>query len=213
MAPLPGVVGQGRRGLCANGTGAFFFGRPEVGGEDLSAAKEKKARIISQLEKAFADCSIAVLTDYRGLSNAQITALRRQVQAAGGSYRVVKNTLARFAAARLERPELAEAFVGPVAVAFGDGDAVAVARAVADFIRTAGTTAAITGGYLEGRLLTAAEVNALARLPSREVLIAQVLGGMKAPLTGLVGVLAGPLRGLAVVLQGRIKQLEGEQSG
>ena len=173
-------------------------------------SKEKKAQVIDELEEAFSNCSIGILTDYRGLTNAQITVLRRQVQQSNGSYRVVKNTLARFAAERLDRAELAEAFEGPVAVALGYDEAADMARIVANYIRTAGTSASISCGFLGDRMLTADEVSTLARLPSREVLLAQVLAGMKAPITGLVSVLSGPMRGLAVVLQGRIKQLEEE---
>lgn len=176
-------------------------------------SKEKKAQIIDALQSEFSNCSIGIMTDYRGLSNAEITELRRKVQASDGTYKVVKNTLARFAAERAERPELAASFEGPVAIAFGYGDIIQIARTVADHIRTSGTTVSIKAGFLPERLLTADEVSSLARLPSREVLVARVVGGMKSPIWGLVGVLAGPLRGLSGVLQARIEQLEGAQNG
>jgi len=176
-------------------------------------SKEKKAQVIDALQSEFSNCSIGILTDYRGLSNAEITELRRKVQASGGTYKVVKNTLARFAAEREERPELAASFEGPVAIAFGYDDVIQIARAVADYIRTSGTAVSIKAGFLPERVLTAEEVNSLARLPSREVLVARVVGGMKSPIWGLVGVLAGPLRGLSGVLQARIEQLEGAQNG
>ena len=172
-------------------------------------SKEKKAQIIEALQNDFSGCTIGILTDYRGLSNAEITELRRKVQASGGTYRVVKNTLARFAAEREERPELAASFEGPVAIAFGYDDIIQVARAIADYIRTSGTTVSIKAGFLPERILTAEEVNSLARMPSREVLLGRVVGGMKSPIWGLVGVLAAPLRELSGVLQARIEQLEG----
>jgi len=172
-------------------------------------SKEKKAQIIDALQREFSNCSIGIMTDYRGLSNAAITELRRKVQASDGTYKVVKNTLARFAAERAERPELAASFEGPVAIAFGYGDIIQIARVVADHVRTSGTTVSIKAGFLAERVLTAEEVNSLARLPSREVLVARVVGGMKSPIWGLVGVLASPLRGLSGVLQARIEQLEG----
>ena len=175
-------------------------------------SKEKKAQIIDALQREFSNCSIGIMTDYRGLSNAEITALRRKVQASDGTYKVVKNTLARFAAERVERPELAASFEGPVAIAFGYGDIIQIARAVADHVQTSGTTVSIKAGFLPERVLTAEEVISLARLPSREVLLARVVGGMKSPIWGLVGVLAGPLRGLSGVLQARIEQIEGVQN-
>jgi large subunit ribosomal protein L10 len=172
-------------------------------------SREKKAQIIEALQREFSNCSIGILTDYRGLSNAEITELRRKVQASAGAYKVVKNTLARFAAERAERPELADSFEGPVAIAFGYGNVVQIARVVADHVRTSGTTVSIKAGFLPERILTAEEVNSLARLPSRDILLARAIGGMKGPIWGLVGVLAGPLRGLSGVLQARIEQLEG----
>lgn len=172
-------------------------------------SREKKAQIIEALQNDFSSCTIGILTDYRGLSNAEITELRRKVQASEGAYKVVKNTLARFAAEHAERPELVASFEGPVAIAFGYGDIIRIAKAVADHVRTSGTTVSIKAGFLPERVLTAEEINSLARMPSREVLLGRVVGGMKSPIWGLVGVLAGPLRGLSGVLQARIEQLEG----
>lgn len=172
-------------------------------------SREKKAQIIEDLQSEFSKCNIAILTDYRGLSSAEITALRRKIQESDGAYKVVKNTLARFAAERVERPELATIFEGPVAIAFGYGEVTQMAKIVADYIRTSGTTASIKAGFLSERVLTADEVNSLARLPSREVLLGRVVGGMKSPIWRLVGVLASPMQGLAGVLQARIEQLEG----
>lgn len=172
-------------------------------------SREKKAQIIEDLQSEFAKCNIAILTDYRGLSNAEITTLRRKIQESDGAYKVVKNTLARFAAERVERPELTAIFEGPVAIAFGYGEVIQMTKIVADYIRTSGTTASIKAGFLSERILTADEVNSLARLPSREVLLGRVVGGMMSPLWRLVGVLASPMQGLAGVLQARIEQLEG----
>jgi len=176
-------------------------------------SREKKSQIIEELKEEISGCSIGILTDYRGLTNAQITALRRRVQQSNGAYRVVKNTLARFAAQRADRPDLAEAFDGPVAIAFGHGELSEVSKALADYARTAGTTLGVRSGFLPDRMLTLQEVMSLADLPSREVLLARVMGGMKSPIYGLVYCLASPLRGLAGVLQARIQQLEGEDNG
>ena len=176
-------------------------------------SKEKKAQTIDALQSEFSSCSIGIMTDYRGLSNAEITELRRKVQASDGKYKVVKNTLARFAAERVERPELAAFFEGPIAVAFGYGDIIRLAKIVADHVQASGTTVSIKAGFLPERMLTTEEVMSLARLPSKEVLMARVIGRMQSPIWGMVGVLSAPLRGLSVVLQARIERLEEAQNG
>ena len=172
--------------------------------------RERKAEIIEQLQAELSGCDVGVLTDYRGLSNTEITELRRKVQESGGAYTVVKNTLARFAAEKAGRADLAATFEGPVAIAFGHGDVTGLPRVLAEFVKAAGTTVSIRGGFLPDRMLTVAEVNQLAALPSREMLLAQLMGGLQAPIAGLIRCLAAPMQGLAGVLQARIKQLEGE---
>ena len=172
-------------------------------------SREKKAQIIDDLQQEFSNCSIGILTDYRGLSVSQMTALRRKLQESGGAYRVVKNTLARLAAERGGKPGLAGVFDGPVAVALGYGEVTDTARAVADYARAPEAELSIRAGFMADRILTAQEVNSIATLPSREMLLARVVGGVQAPIWGLVNCLASPLRGLAGVLQARIEQLEG----
>ncbi|MCD6453668.1 MAG: 50S ribosomal protein L10 [Dehalococcoidales bacterium] len=173
-------------------------------------AKEKKAQIVARLEDALTRCSVGVLTDYRGLSVAEVTALRRKLRQAGIEYRVVKNTLARLAAERAGKADLGVSFQGPIAIAFGYGDITEPARVLMGHIDSQKSELAIRGGFLGDRQLTPAEVITLAKLPPREVLLAMVLRGMQSPITGLVNCLASPIRGMAGVLQARIKQLEGE---
>jgi large subunit ribosomal protein L10 len=171
--------------------------------------RQKKSQIIDTLQEAFSECSIGVLTDYRGLSASEITILRRRLGELGVKYRVVKNTLARFAAERLGRADLAASFEGPVAVAFGYGNITEPARALADYISTSKSSLTIKGGFLSDRLLTSDELSTLSTLPSREILLARVLGGMQSPIASLVNCLTAPIMGVARVLQARIKQLEG----
>ena len=173
-------------------------------------SKEKKAEIIDSLQAIFSKCSTGVLTDYRGLSTAEITDLRRKLRASGIDYKVVKNTLAQFAAKRVGMNELAGSFEGPVAIAFGYGEITEPAKVLADYIRTSKSTLSIKGGFSGDRLLTSGDVEALATLPTREVLIGQVIAGMQSPIVALISVLAGPIRGVMGVLQARIQQLEGE---
>jgi len=171
---------------------------------------EKKVKLVENLQEMFGKCSVGILTDYRGLSTAQLTDLRRKLRQAGVEYRVVKNSLAQFAARQVGMDELVSSFEGPVAVAVGYGEIQAAAKTLDDYIRTTKSILSIKGGFLEDRVLSTGEVETLAKLPSREVLISQVMAGMQSPITGLVNVLAGPIRGLMGVLQARIQQLEGE---
>jgi large subunit ribosomal protein L10 len=174
------------------------------------ATREQKAQLIDSLQEVFSKCSVGVLTDYRGLTAAEMTELRRQFREAGVEYRVVKNTLARFAAERAGKDELVGFFEGPVAIAFGYGDITEPAKALAAYIEDAKVEMTIKGGFLPDRMLSAAEVETLSKLPSREILLARVVGGIKSPLTALVSRLSAPMTGLVWVLQSRIKQLEGE---
>ncbi len=173
-------------------------------------SREQKTEIIDRFKDTFSRCSIGILTDYRGLSNSEITALRRRLGDSSVEYRVVKNTLARFAADRAGKTKLAGSFVGPVAIALGYGDVTEPAKILVDYISTSKSALTIKGGFLGDRVLTSEEVSTLARLPSREILLAKLLGGMQGPIAGLVYCLSAPITGVARVLQARIKQMEGE---
>ena len=173
-------------------------------------SREKKAQTIDRLQDAFSKCSIGILTDYRGLSTPEITVLRRKLRELSVEYKVVKNTLARFAGERAGKGDLVSFFEGPVAIAFGYGDITEPAKALADYIRTSKASLSIKGGFLGDRLLTPEDVATLSTLPSREILLAKVLGGMQGPIITLVGCLTTPIRGITGVLQARIKQLEEE---
>ncbi len=172
--------------------------------------KEKKALIIDNLQEVFSKCSIGILTDYRGLSAPEMTDLRRRLRESDIRYRVVKNTLARFAAERAGKDELVSSFEGTVAIAFGYGDITEPARALAEYIRTSKASLSIKGGFLGDKILTSEEVMTLATLPSREILLARILAGMQSPIVALLSYLTTPLTGFLGVLQARIQQLEGE---
>jgi large subunit ribosomal protein L10 len=172
-------------------------------------ATEKKARIVESLQETFSRCRAGVLTDYRGLTTAELNELRRKFREAGIEYRVVKNSLAQLAVKQVGMADLAGALTGPMAIAFDFSDSPVVAKVIADYLRATKSTLSIKGGFLGDRVLTLKEVETLARLPSKQVLISQVMAGMQSPIYGLVNVLAGPIRGIMGVLQARIKQLEG----
>jgi len=173
-------------------------------------SRERKVQTIDELKEAMAKCSAGVLTDYQGLSASELTVLRRKLRELGIEYRVVKNTLARFAAERAGKDFLISSFEGPVAIAFGYGKVVEPAKALLDYIRSSNSTLAIRGGFLADRLLTQDEVKTLATIPSREILLAQILAGMQGSISALLNCLAHPLREINGILQARIKQLEEE---
>ena len=171
--------------------------------------KEKKKEAVSQLAEKLSGCNIAITTDYRGLSVAEMTELRRGLRQVGTEYRVVKNTLARFAAEEAGKEGLNQIIEGPTAIAFGYADITEPAKALIDYIRSSRGALRIRGGLLEQRVLTPSQVEALATLPSREVLVAKLLGGMQGPIFGLVQVLSATLAGFVGLLSARVKQLEG----
>ena len=171
---------------------------------------EKKAEVIDNLGEVFSRCSIGILTDYRGLSAIEMTGLRRRLRESGVDYKVVKNTLARIAARRAGKEELASLFDGPVAIAFGYGDITMPAKALADYIQSTKSIMSIKGGFLAERLLTSDDITTLSTLPSRGALIARVLAEVQRPMVALLSYLSAPMQGVIGVLQARIQQLEGE---
>jgi large subunit ribosomal protein L10 len=169
---------------------------------------KKKEKTVEILQQVFSKSDIGILTDYRGLKTAELNELRDKLKEAKVDYKVVKNSLAQIAARNAGKEHLMGMFKGPLAIAFGYGDPVKTARIISDYIRISKSTLSIKAGFLKERVLSAAELDILAKLPSKEVLLSKLIGGIQSPIYGLVNVLAGPMRGLAQVLQGRIKQLE-----
>ena len=159
----------------------------------------KKAQIIDELQEKLSTSQVAVLADFRGLNVAQVTALRRKLREAGAHYEVYKNTLIKIAAERVGIAGLEPYLAGPTAVAFAGDDVAAPARILTQFAKES-KVLKVKGGILKGEVIDDAKVAQLATLPSREVLLAQLLGAMQAPIAGLVNVLSGPARKLVVAL-------------
>ena len=159
---------------------------------------EKIDEIKSKIEKA----QVAVITDYKGLSVEEITNLRRAIQQDGGHYMVTKNTLAKIAIKGTPYEVLADKLTGPVALAFGFKDPVTPAKAVKTFIDKV-KKGEILGAVLDGKLLSVEETKELAALPSKEELIAKLLGSLNSPASGIVGsinaVMAQLTRAMAAV--------------
>jgi large subunit ribosomal protein L10 len=158
-----------------------------------------KVEAVREIAADLKATDVYYFVDYRGLTFSEATELRARLAKVDASLKVVKNTLAKIAAADAGVEGLDELLQGPTAIAYCHGDPVRVAKTIQDFIKEK-KKAAIRGGKLQRSMLTAPEVEKLAGLPSREQLIAQLVGTIAAPLTGLVGVLNGPIRGLVVVL-------------
>ena len=171
--------------------------------------REEKARVIQEIAEKLRANS-AVLVDYQGMNVAQSTQLRARSREAGVEFVVAKNTLTRMAADEAGVEDLSEYLVGPTALAFSE-DPVASAKLMAEFADQV-ESFALKGGLLEGgRVLDEADVVALSRLPGREQLLAQVVGGISSPLTGLVTVLNNTIQGLVVALN-QIAEQKGAQS-
>ena len=138
--------------------------------------------IKSKIEQA----QVAVLTEYKGYTVEEITKLRRAIQELGGDYMVTKNTLAKIAMKGTQYEVLADSMRGPIAIAFGFKDQVGPAKAIAKFIKDT-KKGTILGGAMDGKLLTVAEVEEISKLPSKEELIAKMLGSINSPASGIVG--------------------------
>ena len=172
--------------------------------------KADKELVVAELTERLRTSETLLVADYRGLTMPQIDTLRTRLLESGARFSVVKNTLGRRAAEAAGAEALLTLLEGPSAVAFldADGDMVAAAKALADMARES-KILAIKGGVLQGRPLTADEVQSLATLPPLDVLQSQVLAAIIAPVTALLGLVTAPLQNLYGLIDARIEQLGG----
>lgn len=170
-----------------------------------------KVELVSDLRELVGQTTAAILTDYRGLSVAELTDLRKKLRAVDGEYRVVKNTLFKLAASgSMPISEMSEHLTGPTAIGFAKGDPVAVAKILLDYAREH-KAMSVKAGVMDGRILTTDQVEALSKTPPREVLISQVLGSLQSPIAGFVGTLNGIISNFVFTLQAIAdKQGDGE---
>jgi|SRR5829696_583761 len=176
--------------------------------------KSDKERVVAELTERLRTSETLIVADYRGLTNAQIDGLRSQLLQHGARFAVVKNTLTRRAAEAAGADALLALLEGPSAIAFveSEGDPVAVAKALRD-TATSTRVLAIRGGVLEGAVISADQVENLAKLPPADVLRAQLVGAIVSPLTTVVALLAAPLRDLVGLIDARIQQLREQGDG
>jgi large subunit ribosomal protein L10 len=173
--------------------------------------KEDKERVVAELTEKLRNSDTMIVADYRGLTMPQIDALRGQLIEKGARFSVVKNTLTRRAAEAAGADQLLALLEGPSAIAFveAEGDPVAVAKALADSARDT-KVLEIKGGVMQGRVITGADVEELAKLPPVDVLRGQVVGAILAPLNAIAGLINAPLQNLYGLIDARIEQLEAQ---
>ena len=170
---------------------------------------EKKKEAVADLKERIARATLLVSAEYRGLRVKEMQDLRRRLRDGGVEVKVVKNSLLARAADEAGQPDLVRIIEGPTALAISYGDIVEASRALAGYAATAPAGFAIRGGYMEGSVLTAADLRALVTLPPRPVLIGQFLGHLQSPLAGLLGLLESPLRELSGLTQAMLGELPG----
>ncbi len=159
----------------------------------------EKVAAVEEIKDKLSRSKVAVLTEFRGLNVQDLADLRAKLRVAGVEFKVVKNTLTKRATDELKLEELDEYLEGPTAIAFGYEDEVAPAKVLSDFAKDH-TELQMKAGLLGETVLSADRVKALAKIPSREVLVAQLIGMLQGPVAGLARVLAGPAGGLARAL-------------
>jgi large subunit ribosomal protein L10 len=168
--------------------------------------RPEKVAVVDEVRDRLSNSQAALLTEYRGIGVSDLSTLRRSLRAAGGEYKIYKNTLVRFAARDLGL-ELDELLTGPTAIAFvptdSTGDPVLVAKALRDFGKT-NQALVVKGGVLGDRQLSAADANALADVAPREQLLAQFAGALQAPMAQMAGLLQAPMREFASLLKALI---------
>ena len=160
---------------------------------------EAKRATVAELTEAFSGSKGAIVSEYRGLSVSDLSRIRRELRKSDVTYTVVKNRLAKIAAEDAGRTELLPLLSGPTAITLGGADEAALAKATLDALRPF-RTIVVRGGAISGTTIDADGVTRLATLPPREVLLAQLAGGMAAPMSTMAGLFAAPLRNLGYAL-------------
>jgi len=170
--------------------------------------KEQKSTFVDELQQKLDGATAFYLTDFTGMSVKQMTQFRSRLRQQGVDYVVVKNTLAQRAVTNLELPDIAGFFTGPTGLVIGREDAVVAAKVLTDFAREFDNKPAVKLGVVESRPVNAEQVKQLAELPSRDVLLAQLAGGLQQPMARLAGGMSQLLAGFARAVDGLRQQRE-----
>jgi large subunit ribosomal protein L10 len=171
----------------------------------LAISKDQKKVMVADYVDKMSRSQAMIITDYRGLTVADITTLRQNLREVDGIFQVIKNTLFERALAETGIPTMSEQLKGPIAVGFCLGEVPPVAKALMDFAKES-QILQVQGAILGTRFVGAEAVKELAELPPREVLLAQLLGAVQGPTSSLVSTIAAPMRELAQVLRARSEQ-------
>lgn len=167
----------------------------------------RKEAVVAELTEALSRSVLTIVADYRGLKVSDLQTLRGQLRPHDADVKVAKNTLAKIAARANDLTDLEPSLVGPTALVLAYADPAQPAKIVNDFVRTS-RILQVRAGMLEGQMIDASGVDEIANLPSRDVLVGKVVGGLASPLYSIVNVLSAPPRSLLYVLQARADQLE-----
>jgi len=178
----------------------------------LALSKDSKKEILQDLIVKLKESKGVVLTDYQGMNVFQISSLRNELKDKKVEFKVVKNTLIEKASEELNIKDLTKDLIGCTAIAFSSDDGVAPARLLKEYFKKNKTDLKIKSGLIDGRVFSAEKIMEIASLPSKDVLIAQMINGVKSPLYSLVFILRGPLRGLIYTLESLKKQKEAKVS-
>jgi large subunit ribosomal protein L10 len=171
-------------------------------------ARLEKVDQVQQLTEKFRSAKVAVMTDYRGLTVAQLEDLRARLRTSEIEYRVVKNTLARRAATEAGHAALEPELKGPMAIAFGSEDVATPVKLLGEFARATRLKLDIVGALVEGRVFGPDQVRQLAELPPRDVLLAQLLGTLQSPVATLVATIQAPVQQLVGLLEAYKNKME-----
>lgn len=171
----------------------------------MSTVRSEKESVVAEVKTKIGESDAVIVTEYRGLSVTALASLRRELRKSGCEYRVYKNTLARFAAREAGIEGLDTLLVGPTALAFVKGDVAAVAKSLKEYART-NPLLVIRGGAVAGKAVSAKDVDVLAELPSREVMLSQFAGMLQAPLVKTAGLLQALPRNMAYGLKALVDQ-------
>lgn len=173
----------------------------------MPLTKQDKEQQVAALTEVIKDSAVGVLVNYCGLTVAEVTELRSKCREANVEFKVYKNSVLRFSAENAGYSDIVKYLDGPNAIAIGKEDPVTAAKVMVEFAKTH-QKLEIKAGYVDGKVADVNEVNALASLPSREVLLSKILGGFNAPVSGLANALQGTIRNVAYALNAYAEKLQ-----
>jgi len=174
--------------------------------------RTEKQTFVGDFREKVREAPVLYLTDFSGLDVKSMTVLRQRLRASGAEYLVVKNRLVKLAVADLDLPDISEALLGPTGVILGYEGIVEPAKAVRDFAKEHDDKPVFKLGVLDNKVVTAAEIDRLAKLPPREQLLAELAGALEAPMAALASALEGKLQEMSGLLDALKEQKEGERS-